>query len=199
MESKQVFEFTYAEYPRDQPIFGLIMVIFSFIPQVLPIIVTTRYFTLKCNHHLFFFLGLVFSHLLAKSLKNIVKQSRPSGAFLSSYGMPSDHSQFLFFATSYLTLVVFSRANIQKSSAILTSTFMTIITLVVCYSRLYLGVHSLQQVVVGGIVGIVTGPIWYNLTAKYLLSRKILIVYLDKLYLAVYNKFLGSVTKPLQK
>jgi dolichyldiphosphatase len=195
MESKQVFEFTYAEYPRDQPILGLIMVLFSFIPQVLPIIVITRYTTLKCNHHLFFFLGLVLSHLLAKLLKSTIKQSRPHGAFLSSYGMPSDHSQFLFFATSYLTIVLFSRATIQKSSAILTSTCMTLITLSVCYSRLYLGVHTWQQVVVGGALGIVTGPIWYKFTTTYLLSRKSLVQPLDQLYLVVYNMFLGSIRK----
>jgi dolichyldiphosphatase len=199
METKKVFEFTYAEYPRDQPVFGLAMVLFSFIPQILPIIVMTRYMTSKCNHHLFFFLGLVFSHELAKLIKRTVKQPRPDGAFLSSYGMPSDHSQFLFFATTYVTCVLFSRANIKKSSAFISSVTMLSITLIVCYSRLFLGVHTWQQVLVGALLGIVTGPIWYKITTGYLLSKKLLVSTIDNLYQVVYNVFLGTVSKNSRK
>ena len=192
MESKKVFEFTYAEYPAMEPFKGLFMVLVSFIPHMIPLVVISRYLTLKCNHHLFFFLGLVASHELAKILKKIIKQPRPVGAPLSSYGMPSDHSQFVAFTTMYLVHVLITRPGLRKSALFVSAVLMCTMSIAVFYSRVYLNAHTTEQVVVGAILGVVTGSLWYQMTQKLFLKWTSVTKFFDRLYDVVYDLFLGS-------
>lgn len=90
-------------------------------------------------------------------------------SFLTGYGMPSDHAMFLFFATTYLVSYLSELPRLKRSSWLL-STFSTVfLSLSVCYSRLYLGVHSEQQVLVGMSLGLVFGRVWFVLCRNYLL------------------------------
>ena len=45
-------------------------------------------------------------------------------------------------------------------------------TLLVAFSRIYLGVHTREQVLVGAVLGLVLGPIWFRLTRDVFLNSK---------------------------
>ncbi len=194
-----MFEFTYAEYSASEPIWGLAMVLISFIPHIIPMIVFTRYLTLKCHHHMYFFLGLVASHECAKLLKKLIKQPRPIGAPLSSYGMPSDHSQFVAFTAIYLLQVLLARQGVRKSALILSSISMIITCIGVFYSRVYLRAHTIEQVLVGAGLGLVTGRLWYWITTHILLKLTKFTRFTDRVYDFCYYLFLGTQTSKTKK
>lgn len=197
MENRKVFEFTYAEYSANEPVWGLSMILVSFIPHIIPLVVLTRYLTLKCNHHLFFFVGLVASHEFAKILKKIIKQPRPAGAQLSSYGMPSDHSQFVAFTAVYL-LQVLLRQGTKKSAMVFSALFMSFTCVAVFYSRLYLRAHTREQVMVGAVLGLITGRLWYWLTTVHFLKWTKINKIIDRVYDMMYDLFLGSDSRKLK-
>ena len=198
MENRKIFEFTYAEYSANEPLWGLLMVAVSFIPHMIPIVVMTRYVTLKCNHHLFFFAGLIASHEFAKVLKKVIKQPRPHGAPLSSYGMPSDHSQFVAFTAIYLVQVLLARQGTRKSALILSTLSMAFTCVAVFYSRLYLRAHTLEQVLVGALLGLITGRIWYWATTTYFIKWTKFTKWIDRVYDMVYDMFLGTDSRKLK-
>jgi dolichyldiphosphatase len=192
MENRKVFEFTYAEYPANEPIWGLLMVLISFVPHLIPIVVFTRYVTLKCHHHMYFFVGLVASHECAKILKKLIKQPRPIGAPLSTYGMPSDHSQFVAFTAIYLFQVLIARQGMRKSALFLSCISMIFICIGVLYSRVYLRAHTVEQVLVGAGLGLITGRLWYWLTRTILLKWTKFTGFTDRVYDFCFDLFLGS-------
>lgn len=94
-----------------------------------------------------------------------------------SYGMPSGHSQFIWTAGTYIICKIIDNwnnnwINNSKNNVPITifgyiwlilSFCIVLLTMVyVSYSRVYIeGCHTIQQVVVGGILGISTGFIVY--------------------------------------
>lgn len=86
--------------------------------------------------------------------------------------MPSDHSQFMFFIAMYVISHLWTRRELRGRSFVVSYTVILGVCLIVGYSRLYLGVHTVEQVVVGAVVGIVGGRVWYLFTKKYLLPSK---------------------------
>lgn len=108
---------------------------------------------------------------LNTALKHWIKQPRPVALLrhhLGSYGMPSDHSQFMMFATAYVVLFAvfcwgqpgWARAGWALGSIVL--------ALSVCLSRVYLLYHTPSQVVVGAVIGIITGTVWFAVTEAFL-------------------------------
>ncbi len=190
-----MFEFTYGEYPADDHMIGVIMVIISFLPHIVAIYTISVMVYSRCVHHLVFLFGLITSHEIAKLLKRIVKQPRPDGAFLTSYGMPSDHAMFMVFISVYVMLLVFSRDNVKKSSQVLTCLFLCGMTSMVCISRVYLGVHSLEQIVVGVSLGLLWGIFWFRITCTYLLKWKKLSTAFFFIHSFVHDLFLGTHRK----
>mmetsp|Transcript_10175 Transcript_10175/g.13346 ORF Transcript_10175/g.13346 Transcript_10175/m.13346 type:complete len:222 (-) Transcript_10175:140-805(-) len=97
---------------------------------------------------------------LNQILKKIINQPRPPGADKEDSGMPSDHSQFLFFFAAYFS---FCMTNRLSGSAVGQSFFafaVHLLALGTAYSRVYLGYHTVSQVVVGGGIGSVVGILW---------------------------------------
>jgi dolichyldiphosphatase len=189
--NKKVLEFTYAEYSPETPYVDLSMIALSFIPHLIPIVALSFSVALKERQNVFFFIGLVMTHEIAKLLKIMVKQPRPSGSYMTSYGMPSDHSQFMFFSTSYLISVLLSKPWIRKQSVIVSSLLMILLSTSVCYSRLYLGAHSLQQVLVGAILGIFLGRMWYLFTTKVLVPSVMMKTAFNRVYSALGHVLIG--------
>mmetsp|Transcript_15056 Transcript_15056/g.18621 ORF Transcript_15056/g.18621 Transcript_15056/m.18621 type:complete len:137 (-) Transcript_15056:806-1216(-) len=119
----------------------------------------------------------------------MIKEPRPQADHLvhfGKYGMPSNHTQFCFFLASFLSLVSFrfihhSRTESKKVGGVkssvlvfplfkrypivfhLSSVLATIISFLVAYSRVYLGYHTRNQVMVGAIVGTGCGIVWFLL------------------------------------
>lgn len=88
--------------------------------------------------------------------------------------MPSSHSQFIWFFSTYVTLFVLLRLkhNTHPSHAIpFERTFRALTVLgcwllagLVCLSRIYLLYHTQQQVIVGSTLGILNGTAWFAVT-----------------------------------
>ena len=83
--------------------------------------------------------------------------SKPS----TTYGMPSGHSQSTLFFSTYVILNLLNN-NFNNNVKILGTLLFTLISLGIMYSRIYLNCHTIQQVIIGGIIGILLGYLYYN-------------------------------------
>lgn len=98
------------------------------------------------------------------------------GSFLSlkcpvskSFGMPSGHSQLIWGLNTYLILTLIynqieisNNRNINSLYNIILISFLLFVSIMVSYSRVYKHYcHTLQQVIIGGIIGILYGFITY--------------------------------------
>jgi membrane-associated phospholipid phosphatase len=92
---------------------------------------------------------LTLSILLNTALKIVVNDRRPTENCGENYGWPSGHSQFASFLGTYLLLNV--NSDIPILIAVTTGVSYTM------YSRLYMGCHTLFQVISGAVFGIVLG------------------------------------------
>lgn len=122
-----------------------------------------------------------------KELPILGRGIRPIGAkacdtFLScpitpatSYGMPSGHSQFAWAIVSYFLMRIWSDSKsvmgFDREGTIIAKTIQTVLLLLfgttVSYSRVYVeGCHTIQQVTVGGLVGVGFGIGMYYLHKK---------------------------------
>jgi len=116
-----------------------------------------------------FIVGTFLNEIVNSILKITIKQDRPrnpvhyiddvgvTGAHI--YGMPSGHAETVFFAITYLYLVK------APPTIILICLFIGILTL---YQRWSFRRHTIEQLVVGVIVGIIFANIVYQLTVEYL-------------------------------
>eukprot|EP00246_Nothoceros_aenigmaticus_P009016 TRINITY_DN24304_c0_g1_i1.p1 TRINITY_DN24304_c0_g1~~TRINITY_DN24304_c0_g1_i1.p1 ORF type:complete len:267 (-),score=15.15 TRINITY_DN24304_c0_g1_i1:481-1206(-) len=121
----------------------------------------------------FFALGIAVSEILNLIIKDWVKQDRPTTCALlemcDSHGWPSSHSQFMCFFSTYMMLLALRRFSFSDMYSKLFTAFVSWpFTLLTMYSRIYLGYHSLEQVIAGGTAGIIFGAGWF-----YVVQRKI--------------------------
>lgn len=192
MDSRNILEFTYAEYPSDQKVLGLSMVFLSFVPHLIGIYTISVMIHSKCFKHFSFLLGLLLSHESAKYLKRFIRQPRPEGTILTSYGMPSDHSMFVFFATVYTILLLRSRPSLRTFSFLLSSTVMVTFASLVCYSRYFLNAHTVEQISVGATLGSLLAPLWFHISQRYLTERSVLHSVFTRFLDSLHALFLGS-------
>lgn len=188
----KILEFTLGMYPSTSPLLGISMVMVSFLPHILAIHTISISLYNKCFHHLLFLLGLTLSHESAKVLKKVWREPRPVGSFLSSYGLPSDHTMFMAFATAYAALFVYYKPAMRRRSKLVSVALMVIISALVGYSRIYLGVHSPKQVVVGALLGLIGGIIWFWISRYYLLPARSLANIFYKFHDRVHETILGT-------
>jgi len=115
---------------------------------------------------LFFWVGYWANEIINSALKFTFRQERPLSeqAKLETYGMPSAHSQLIFFWATFSCWMLLVRITFQsKWSNYLLCFGIIILASLVSFSRWYLGYHTLLQVVIGGLVGILFGSIWFGL------------------------------------
>ncbi|KAI8384225.1 PAP2 superfamily-domain-containing protein [Radiomyces spectabilis] len=145
-----------------------------FIRQTRILVSTCTFLTLgyvRSFHVAYFTIGAVFTAVLAKILKHIVRQPRPQGSnkrskksWSSAYGMPSSHSQAIAFFTVYIHLLI-------TTSTAFTYPVVTWLCLgcahtfafAVIWSRVRLRHHTPAQVLVGTLLGISMAYIWFTL------------------------------------
>ncbi|XP_061350556.1 lipid phosphate phosphatase gamma [Gastrolobium bilobum] len=115
---------------------------------------------------MFFAVGLIISQFINEFIKTSVQQARPETCALletcDSHGWPSSHCQYMFFFATYLTLLFSNgigfwgfRNNIVLNVITWSLAWLTM------YSRVYLGYHSVAQVVAGTALGVFLGAVWY--------------------------------------
>ncbi|ORZ18548.1 hypothetical protein BCR42DRAFT_349005 [Absidia repens] len=102
-------------------------------------------------HFMYFVVGACLTAILGKVLKRIFQQSRPQG---SGYGMPSTHSQVIMFFATYFHCVAYTSMPSLVCCV-------SLLALAVVWSRVQLKHHTLSQVTVGTLLGILCALLWY--------------------------------------
>lgn len=128
-------------------------------------------------YFIFYVIMVLLSKLINQILKKIIKDPRPNKPikFLESekfggknFGMPSGHSQFVFFTTVYNYLVI--------KQFIPWTLLLLVIGLITIYERYIFKNHTLSQLIVGAFVGGLLAYLTYYLATytkdKLLEERK---------------------------
>ncbi|XP_053694663.1 dolichyldiphosphatase 1-like [Sabethes cyaneus] len=129
-------------------------------------------------HTIVFFIGTLFNEGVNIILKHCIQEPRPvnRSQIWTEYGMPSSHSQCMCFFAQYVLLFIFIRlhhmnnnnARAERLVRLLVLAVCWAVTFLVCFGRVYLQYHSLQQVLVGALVGMIVGTLWFLLTHCFL-------------------------------
>ena len=145
--------------------------LFAYIVPIILITITTILLWKKETLLFYFILGATINIILNFILKGVFKEPRPTGnqqiiqlainngkRFGSQvYGMPSGHAQTAFYCAAF----IFLSLNNWK----ITAFYMTM-ALFTCYQRYIYKEHTLWQLFVGSLVGIIMGYIAFNASKK---------------------------------
>ena len=143
---------------------GEILAYITLTPVFLMVMYTTL-ILLRRDYTTFYALGgqllnLVFN----KILKKLIDQPRPiHNHELSDSGMPSNHSQFIGYFVVYYSIQFLFNSHSKTLSVqykYFYSFSLFILGALVCFSRYYLGYHTVDQVLVGAGVGTTVGILW---------------------------------------
>ena len=107
------------------------------------------------KYGIFLAISAIDSLLLNTIVKLIIQRPRPQGLRLISqggYSFPSGHAMTI---TSFGLLLIFFlwQSKLSKSKKILGSLFLGLLILLVCLSRVYLGVHYASDILAGFLLG----------------------------------------------
>ena len=130
----------------------------------------------KVNYLSFFLYGSVFNIVVNSLLKWYLQEPRPTNDWkilqlgvthtkrigFDKYGMPSGHAQHCGFILVFVTLVL--------NSPLVTGTF-SVLSLICLYQRYLYQNHTLLQVIVGFVVGLGVGYLFYELCTKKLVGN----------------------------
>nr|CAD7257305.1 unnamed protein product [Timema shepardi] len=163
---------TLVEYPQGD-LLGKLLAITS----LMPLGIISGFIALilfrRDLHTISFFLGTTINEVLNLILKHTFCEARPiqRNALYTEYGMPSSHSQFMWFFTTYVVYFVFIRLHHMNNNTLLENVWKTAITIpciflasLVMISRVYLQYHTWKQVLSGALVGFLFGSLWFALT-----------------------------------
>jgi membrane-associated phospholipid phosphatase len=114
---------------------------------------------------LFYIVGFIANELLNRVMKPIIQDPRPVPMSSTDiYGMPSEHSQLAAYSLVFMTLVL----REKHYGWILLFLGLTVATMA---QRVITKVHSLEQVIIGGLLGGVLGYIFHKF-ASSMFARK---------------------------
>ncbi|RLN10545.1 hypothetical protein BBJ28_00000578 [Nothophytophthora sp. Chile5] len=158
----QAFEPTWVVYDPTDPL-GVVLALIT----LSPVYVTVMYVTLvgfqRDLDSISALLGQLINEVLNKVLKKAINQPRPDGAHLSGSGMPSAHSQFIAFFAAYVIAYTMNNRRLVGQWLTIVSVFM--LAVLTCYSRAHLGYHSIEQIAVGALIGMLSGFAWNALVS----------------------------------
>ena len=131
-----------------------------FLASIIYLYVKNSYFTI-------YVIGFMFSGLINYILKGVFKQPRPiddkhifnlekmyrSVLTFENYGMPSAHTQAVFYTTTFTYLAL------ENHVLLVGSLFISLLTI---YQRVQSKQHFLSQTIVGAIIGVVLGFTFYK-------------------------------------
>ncbi|KAI8059134.1 phosphatidic acid phosphatase type 2/haloperoxidase [Gongronella butleri] len=103
-------------------------------------------------HVMYVALGAVFAAIVGKVLKRVWRQPRPHGQ--AGYGMPSTHSQGIMFFAAYSHCAMPSHDWVVL--------VLSLFALALAWSRVQLGYHTFQQVLVGSLIGVSLAILWHS-------------------------------------
>ncbi|XP_006640716.1 dolichyldiphosphatase 1 [Lepisosteus oculatus] len=174
----QSVSLTHVEYPSGD-LTGELLAYSSLLPIFILVSFVTLIVFKRELHTISFFGGLVLNEGVNWVLKHIFREPRPcEGAhttLTTEYGMPSSHSQFIWFFFIYSFLFLYLRMHQTNNARCLEllwrhilSICLLTVALSVSYSRVYLLYHSWSQVIYGGVAGSIIGAVWFFITQELL-------------------------------
>uniref|UniRef100_A0AC11EAY5 Dolichyldiphosphatase 1 n=1 Tax=Ovis aries TaxID=9940 RepID=A0AC11EAY5_SHEEP len=130
-------------------------------------------------HTISFLGGLALNEGVNWLIKHVIQEPRPCGgphtAVGTKYGMPSSHSQFMWFFSIYSFLFLYLRMHQTNNARFLDLLWRHVLSLglltvafLVSYSRVYLLYHTWGQVLYGGIAGGLMAVAWFVFTQEVL-------------------------------
>ena len=168
----RAFGYTHVQYALHDRL-GLLFALVSLTPVFAMVSYATLVVSRRDLATISLTLGQLLNEVVNYALKRLIRQPRPNSPFLDmgtqpKWGMPSDHSQFVGFAAGYLTLWVARRWGVAARWRAASLLGLYSLASAVLYSRHYLGYHTLEQVAVGGAVGLLLGACWFAFTEAVL-------------------------------
>ncbi|XP_033643543.1 dolichyldiphosphatase 1-like [Asterias rubens] len=171
---------TFVEYP-DGDIIGKALAYISLSPVIILVSFATLILFRRELHTVTFLCGILFNEMVNWITKHIIKEPRPARGnqelLFSEYGMPSSHSQFMWFFAVYTVLFIYIRLGLQQhsSSSLLELAWKhclaigaTMLALIVSFSRVYLAYHTVRQVVCGALLGTILAVPWFAFNEIFL-------------------------------
>lgn len=153
---------------------------------VLISIISIVYWTLDKKFGEYIAYAVLTSVLLNNTIKDIFKMKRPIGEegirtlreqTATGYSFPSGHTQSA--SSFYGAMAIYLKKRVMYIIA-------TVMIILVGFSRLYLGVHYPKDVIVGGILGVLTSLVCYKLYNRF--ENKML------LYVITFVIFIPALT-----
>ncbi|XP_023349733.1 dolichyldiphosphatase 1 [Eurytemora carolleeae] len=161
---------TYVEYPEGDKL-GMVFAIYSLTPLVIVIILATLFFSRRDIHTFTLGIGVILNHILNHFLKHYFAEARPiiRDVVFEGHGMPSNHSQYMWFVSTYLVLFLKYRLHhIGNCMETIWKVFCGLLILasagLMAYSRVYLEYHTVSQVVWGSVIGAFSALVWFLIT-----------------------------------
>lgn len=146
LETEKLLSLTAVVYPRGDRL-GQLLAATSMLPLVLAVSLVTCVLCRRDLHSCFMLLGQLLNELLNKAIKESVREARPQGSPADDFGMPSSHSQFMWYFATYHVLFAHSRAAHHSRLEVLGSSALALLCAGgVAYSRVYLLYHTVEQV-----------------------------------------------------
>ncbi|XP_057290554.1 dolichyldiphosphatase 1-like isoform X2 [Hydractinia symbiolongicarpus] len=163
---------TYVLYPEGDLV-GKVLAWSSMLPIFILVSFVTLILFRRELHTMAFFGGILINEIVNMGLKYSIKSPRPCGPderkeLYNKYGMPSSHAQFMSFFAIYMLFFAYIRLKMHVYEKFMDNIRQHLIafssvgaSVIVCYSRIYLHYHTLEQVIVGIVVGLVNGAVWF--------------------------------------
>ncbi|XP_022085409.1 dolichyldiphosphatase 1-like [Acanthaster planci] len=171
---------TFVEYPEGD-IIGKALAYISLAPVIILVGFATLILFRREIHTITFLCGILFNEFVNWITKHIIKEPRPARGnqemLFSEYGMPSSHSQFMWFFAVYVVLFIYVRLGLQQhsSTSLLELVWKhclaigtTVLALIVSFSRVYLAYHTVRQVVCGALLGTILAVPWFAFNEVFL-------------------------------
>lgn len=111
-------------------------------------------------------INLISAFLINEITKSIFTRTRPVGINLideTGYSFPSGHSMVALSFYGFITYILFKQTKNKYNKILLLTTF-SIIIISIGFSRIYLGVHYLTDVIGGFLLSIIYLIIYINIT-----------------------------------
>lgn len=149
---------------------SVIATVYGYVPFLI-MILTVFGFIITFNKNLLYIIFIMPTQTLISDLflKRIFKKPRPINSALPTYGMPSSHSSFAIALLTFLLLHITEQKKDKWS--IITYVIATLTLLPIPWSRVEVEDHTVLQVIVGSLVGIGFGFIFYFMK-KYFFKHK---------------------------
>ncbi|KAG2374361.1 hypothetical protein C9374_010931 [Naegleria lovaniensis] len=167
----KAFSFTFVVYEKGNTL-SFIFALCALVPIFIVVAMAVSFFINREYQSLFVILGILANEIVNDFLKHQFAQDRPPNLLVAKFrnvdpttatelvehfGMPSSHSQFMFFFACTVLCWFKVRSQLWKNV-----TFLSLFGLasIVAYSRVALHYHTVYQVLAGSFVGLVTGNLW---------------------------------------